>query len=752
MRKLVTLSLLLTVFYSISAQNALTRQKILAKTNVSELNRLARDFKIRDSIAKAEAIAKANEEGWPVRIETDQELIELMRLDEKGQPMYYTTTNDDAAISTQTDQLHTGGSSGYNLNGNGMTVGEWDGGEVRVSHEQLSGRVTMVDGTSSNGVSWHATHVAGTLIGDGTPVARSKGMAPEADLDAHDWNSDNAEMAAAAASGLLISNHSYGFITGWRGNTWYGSLPDLEAPGFGFYNSSVEAWDVIAENAPFYLICKSAGNDRNDNPVGVGNTFFHNGNTPYVYDPVNNPTTSPERDGGADRYDCIGWMGNAKNILTVGAVNDVLNYTGPPSVSITSFSSWGPTDDGRIKPDIVGNGASLYSSDSGNNSDYRNASGTSMSSPNVAGSLILLQEHYINTHNSNAMLAATLKALIIHTARECGPGDGPDYEFGWGLLSARDAADLIQDDITKDSTIAELTINNGDTLFYTFESDGSQALRATICWTDPAGPTSGALNDASPRLVNDLDLRITDSLGSTTYEPYILDPANPSLAATTGDNDLDNVEQVYIAAPSAGLYTLSITHKGTLAAAQDVSLIVTGQSNLILPVEFISLSAESKEAYHLIDFEVFQQDVARYELQRWQGSRFRTLQSQQAMAHNGIYHYEFKDRDLKQSGDFLYRIKVQDQDGSISYSNVVNIYRKPTKGELVIYPNPAVDQLTIQTDQTIDEVRLFTEEGKTLMVREGDQRAWDLRYFPSGKYFISVKMGDQIVTKLIMKE
>jgi hypothetical protein len=635
-----------------------------------------------------------------------------------------------------------------------MTIAEWDGGAVRGTHEQLSGRVTQVDGDTT--ISNHATHVAGTLVGDGTPDASAKGMAPQATLDAYYWDDDNAEMAAAAAGGILVSNHSYGFATGWSRPAWYNysATPQVEADGFGLYHSSARDWDVIAENAPYYLICKSAGNDRNDIPVAVGDTFYldANSNNPYVYDPINNPSTSPEKDGGTDGYDCVSYMGNAKNILTVGAANDVLNYSGPSDVSMSSFSGWGPTDDGRIKPDIVGNGVGLFSSLGWTNSSYGSYSGTSMSSPNVAGSLILLQEHYINTHNSNAMLAATLKALIIHTARECGAADGPDYEYGWGLLSARDAADLIQEDINKDSTIAELSLNNGDTLFYTFESDGTQPLRATICWTDPAGSSSSALNDATPKLVNDLDLRITDSLGSTTYEPYILDPASPSSAASTGDNDLDNVEQVYIASPSAGLYTLTITHKGTLAAAQDVSLIVTGQSNLLLPVEFISLTAEAAGDYHQIEFEVFQQDVARYELQRWETDRFRSVQTKAAMPHNGLYRYEFQDAELKRSGDFLYRIKVHDRDGSISYSKVVNVHRTATEEEILVYPNPAVDQLTIETDQRIDEVRLLTEEGRTLMIWEGDQRAWDMRYFPSGKYFISIRIGDQIVTKLIIKE
>jgi hypothetical protein len=122
------------------------------------------------------------------------------------------------------------------------------------------------------------------------------------------------------------------------------------------------------------------------------------------------------------------------------------------------------------------------------------------------------------------------------------------------------------------------------------------------------------------------------------------------------------------------------------------------------------------------------------------------------MPHNGLYRYEFQDAELKRSGDFLYRIKVHDRDGSISYSKVVNVHRTATEEEILVYPNPAVDQLTIETDQRIDEVRLLTEEGRTLMIWEGDQRAWDMRYFPSGKYFISIRIGDQIVTKLIIKE
>ena len=133
-------------------------------------------------------------------------------------------------------------------------------------------------------------------------------------------------------------------------------------------------------------------------------------------------------------YDCIAHAAIGKNVLTVGAVNDIVGgYTGPASVVMTTLSCWGPADDGRIKPDIVANGMSLYSTDKDADNDYTTLTGTSMATPSVAGSLALLQEHWNNLNPGTYMKAATLKALIIHTADECGTNNGPDYEYGWGL-------------------------------------------------------------------------------------------------------------------------------------------------------------------------------------------------------------------------------------------------------------------------------------------------------------------------------
>ena len=214
----------------------------------------------------------------------------------------------------------------------------------------------------------------------------------------------------------------------WR---WYGdtTLSSSEDYRFGFYTSSARSWDLIANAAPKYLIVKSAGNDRGSAPgSGVTSHEIWDPNSGWVTSTVSRPA-----DGGTDGYDCISTYGNSKNILTVGAVNDITaGYTQPSDVVMSSFSGWGPTDDGRIKPDIVANGVSLYSTGKASN---------------ATGSMALLQEMY-NDSNGVFMNSATLKALVIHTANEAGTNPGPDFSFGWGLLNIKGAADLIADTIT----------------------------------------------------------------------------------------------------------------------------------------------------------------------------------------------------------------------------------------------------------------------------------------------------------------
>lgn len=537
-------------------------------TNVPTLNRLAVEFSAEWDANQIKVEQYAAEHDVPIyEIQKNGRIIEMVDVVD-GEPVYHVTFNLGAAHTTRAFQLWEGQSSGLDISGEGYNqLGEWDGGGVLTTHQEFmngsTSRVTKMDAASNN---YHSTHVAGTMIAAGVEP-NAKGMAYKANLKAWQWSNDISEMAAAAANGLEISNHSYGGIRGWDLNentntwSWKGntSISSTEDYLFGYYSNDSRAVDQVAFNAPNYLVVWAAGNDRGDGPSNAG----QDGN--------------PEKDGGSDGYDCISGEGIAKNTLTVGAIREIWNYTDPSQVFSAYFSGWGPADDGRVKPDVVGKGLAVYSCTSTNNTAYETLQGTSMASPNVAGSLALLQSHYQALHGGTPMRAATLKGLAIHTANETGLYDGPDYMFGWGVVNTEKAALLISDDVGQNS-IDELVLVQGNNFSRNITVPiGTPELRVTVSWTDPAGnPAPAQLNPRNKMLVNDLDLVVQK--GSTTYYPYKLDPENPSAAATfNSKNDVDNIEVVSIKNPTPGTYTIFIDHDGTLLnSEQAFSLIISG--------------------------------------------------------------------------------------------------------------------------------------------------------------------------------
>lgn len=513
---------------------------------------------------------------------------ELLFVSARGEPFWYATENVNAAATVNTNLVHPGGGFGFSLTGSSTPVGQlavWDGGAVRASHDELVGRVIQVDGYSS--YSSHSTHVAGTMIGEGVD-ADAKGMSYQGQLDAYQWNNDSAEMASAAAAGLRVSNHSYGFVTGWRfGYTdpsewnWFGDLdvsPD-EDYGFGFYSSTAAEWDQIAYDAPYYLIVASAGNDRNDYGPGAGAGHYHwdNSASQWVW-----ATDTHEPDGGTDGYDSVSWTKTAKNLLAVGAIEDIpAGWTAPGDVVMSSFSGWGPTDDGRIKPDLVANGVSLYSCTAGSDGSYSSYSGTSMASPNLSGSMNLLVDYFRETHG-NDPLASTLKAILVQTANEAGGAAGPDYEHGWGLLNLLGAAQLVQADSAESGHILEAVLADGAVDSWAFTLASPETVRVTLAWTDPPGPESNTeLNPTELRIVNDLDLRVRRI--AVSHEPWVLDPANPADPAATGDNFRDVTEQVFVANLPAGDWFVEVSHKGSLHNGLDQAYSLASSVALYMP-------------------------------------------------------------------------------------------------------------------------------------------------------------------------
>jgi hypothetical protein len=595
--------LVLFVFFSFPLgflnSQVLDAPEVEAATQKAALKAIAQKLNQSFLANKEKALAEAKIKGWHIVDEDTLEgyKAELVGIDSAGHPIYYGARNLAAAHTIGASKVWPGGGMLLSLTGAGLKLGEWDGGAVRLTHVELENRVVQKDGATT--LSNHATHVAGTLIAAGVR-AEAKGMAYQARLDAYDWNNDLAEMYQAAAEGLLISNHSYGLVLGWNQAsritdangqthnnvwTWNGNTavsPTLDYL-FGNYTQGSVYHDLLARLAPYYLIAFAAGNDRGEGPNAGAQHFVRNSQGRWVSSTVTRPKDGP--------WDIIDPISGSKNVLCVGAVDDLpsgYNPANPPSqVRMSSFSCWGPMDDGRIKPDVTANGVNLLSSSSANNTAYSSSSGTSMATPNAAGSLLLLQQHHKNLYGK-FMRSATLKALAIHTADEAGSSPGPDYAFGWGLLNIAAAAQAISEK-NRRVYIIEDSLFEGQTWEMKFNIPGNRPLKATLYWHDvPGVPPPRALNPTAKMLVNDLDLRLT--LNNAPHLPWVLNPANPSAAATRGDNITDNVEQIFIANPSAGCVTLRVSHKGALAGGpyQHFSLIIsdaTPECNLAIQMQ-----------------------------------------------------------------------------------------------------------------------------------------------------------------------
>ncbi|MGV3661370.1 MAG: choice-of-anchor D domain-containing protein [Prosthecobacter sp.] len=516
-------------------------------------------------------------------------------------PRYQQSENVNAAISTAANLVRS--TAPYNVNGAGWTFGLWEAGGIPLLTHQEFGvptKVTVRDGSTIP--TDHATHVGATLAGLGIN-APLLGMAPAALIDAYSATNDISEMMSAGAAyagepgKLYVSNHSYGYRLGWYGYYWYGSFVDDGDPSndvdtyFGRYNSSTASTDGMLFNLPYLLSFQSSGNSRDDGPPAAGGSWSTSSGT-YTYDPAQHPAGNGVYKLG---YDTMDYTKVAKNIMTVGAANDavsggVRNIT---AGSISYFSSTGPADDGRIKPDIVANGVSLLSAASWSDTATTTMSGTSMSSPNAAGSAMLLADLYGRRFPGEKMRASTLKALIIHTADDIG-NPGPDYFYGWGYMNAKAAADHIlrQAENPGYNGVIEAAVSTAEPAdTYSFTWNGSDPVRVTLCWTDPAGTSVNAHDDRARDLVNDLNLSVSGP-GGTTHLPFVMpyvgdwSPAKLNANATTGVNTVDNVEQVFLPTPPApGLYTITVNHAGPLTGGQQAySLIISGQTTDALAV------------------------------------------------------------------------------------------------------------------------------------------------------------------------
>ncbi|MBU0638065.1 MAG: S8 family serine peptidase, partial [Planctomycetes bacterium] len=351
----------------------------------------------------------------------------------------------------------------YELNGSGVTVLVFDGKAAFPTHPDFGGRLTVRD---ASGNSNHATHVAGTIGGDGLASGGLyRGMAPAVTLESYGFEMDGGLQwgflytdpgdierdyaEAITLYGADISNNSIGTNTASNGFPceWEGDYGLTGMVIDGIVRGSLTG-------APFRVVW-AAGNERSSGRCG---TTYH--------------TTAPPA--------C------AKNHITVGAVNS-------NDDTMTAFSSWGPTDDGRIKPDVCGPGCQS-DEDEGVTSckgdgTYMTACGTSMSAPTVCGlGALLLQDYRRQYPGQPDFRNATLKALLAQTAVDLGH-PGPDYKFGYGSVRvAREDGFRGALDVLRSGDFVEGELDQGDVWAFTVVvNPGDWELRATLAWDDEPG-------------------------------------------------------------------------------------------------------------------------------------------------------------------------------------------------------------------------------------------------------------------------
>ncbi len=448
--------------------------------------------------------------------------------------------NAENRVLTQVNELQ---AAPFGLDGTGVTAFIYDAGQARASHSDFSGRLTVIPGDTS-GLSNHSTHVSGTVGGDGSLNNNNRGMAPNVTLlsagfeqvgglqegflytDPGDLETD---YAMAISMGADVANNSIGTNTAPNG------FPCIWTGDYGVTSSVIDAVVRGSQGAPLTIVWAN-GNERQTTRCGS------------LYN-----TTAPPA--------C------AKNHITVGATN-------ANNDSITSFTSWGPTDDGRIKPDIsapgcqIGgdNGVTSTSSSGG----YTVMCGTSMASPTVAGIVaLMIQDFRIQFPTQPDPSASMVKVLLAQGAMDQG-NPGPDNQFGYGSVRARDTIEFMRTGFFRESSLSQ-----GDSeLFTVTVAPGDPELMVTIAWSDVPGTPN-----VIPSLVNNLDIEVIDPAGTVHY-PWTLVPGNPgSPAVQTGANTLDNIEQVFVANPMPGAWTVTIN--GTAVPSGPQGYSIAGSPNLL---------------------------------------------------------------------------------------------------------------------------------------------------------------------------
>lgn len=698
------------------------RAVIISSYNTAKFEQLINTFKKEHQAQKQriQAVVKTKQvKAFEKAL--DGTIVALNSIGIDDTPLFYTTYLDPTSKVSRTDALYKGGSLESDITGLGMQIGVWDAGIALTSHQEFDSRVRNADGSSLT--DRHSTMVTGAMVSSGIKE-KAKGVAFEAKALTHDWTRDKIEVAEAAANGMLISNHSYGIKTD-RVPDWY----------FGSYIRVSQDWDKIMYNAPYYLMISAAGNSQNsrDNEL-------------------------PNSGNAQDGFDLLLGFTTSKNGLVIaGADTKLANNGDLKDATVSGYSSFGPIDDGRIKPDIAGDGTLIYSTSSNNNTSYSSAMGTSMAAPGVSASLLLLQQYHEELFSSY-MKAATLKGLALHSADDV-QAPGPDYRMGWGVLNTARAGEILKKKEYA-TIVEENTLQSGETYSVIVNANGEEPLIASISWTDIEGSyiNRGDLNSVTPALVNDLDISI--SKDGSTFMPWKLNASNASAPATKGDNRVDPFERIDIDNAS-GEYVITISHKGDLQnGAQDFSLIISGVSLSQCQMNQAPKPPQIKSADEnscTITWETNQDTLYEVQIKDIYDDNWKTVNTWEG---------EMIFSDLELGINYTARIRaVCSQNLASEFSEELLFEFSGTETEellyetlstnelaLKVYPNPTVNELHLASEFSKDAYyTITTTAGQTIKGGNANEKI-KVTDLSSGLYIISLQDYSGMASTMFFKD
>ncbi|MFK7772058.1 MAG: S8 family serine peptidase [Saprospiraceae bacterium] len=411
-------------------------------------------------------------------------------------PMPGEAEDDKGRALHRANLLDASYAGGRSYDGEGVSVLVRDDGIVD-DHIDFQGRLRQ-EFVNDFDDGTHGEGVAGIMAGAGNFNPKNRGMAAGAEIHVLDYVANHLDetMSLHFNDDVIVTNSSYS-----------------NGCGAGYTTIAQTVDQQIFDN-PTLLHVFSAGNSNNQE-CGYG--------------------------AGDQWGNITGGHKQGKNVIATANLNF--------DATIATTSSRGPATDGRIKPDISAHGRQQVSTTL--NNGYQSFGGTSAAAPGIAGVIAQLHHAHRDLNGGTTAESALLKAMVLNTANDIG-NVGPDYIFGWGHINGYRAIRLMEEEQYFKASVEQGSIQTHELVI----PENVRQAKVMIYWSDDEGSTF-----ATKALVNNLDARLVDTDGNVSL-PWVLnsfpDPDSLDLPATTGIDDLNNVEQIAINNPVAGTYSIEV--------------------------------------------------------------------------------------------------------------------------------------------------------------------------------------------------